>query len=112
MVQFKQKCYTCKKNYVTVSSRNQYGVSCFECQEKQMQGEITDPKMKEMFDIPDEYYRENSFLRSIKINYLKYGNLSERQIEAFKSSVEKLRTLKDSGAEKVIIEQKPKAKKS
>ena len=44
-----------------------------------------------MFDIPEDGYRENSFLRSIKLNYQRYGELSERQIEAFKKSVAKLK---------------------
>ena len=87
MVKFKAKCATCRKNYVVVSSQNQYPV-CFECQEKELQGEIDDPKMKQLFDIPLEYYKENSFLRSIKVNYLKFGSLSEKQIEAFKRIVQ------------------------
>ncbi len=52
-----------------------------------MKGEIKDPKMKKMFDIPEEFYEENSFLRDIKIKYLKWGELSERQIAAFKKTV-------------------------
>lgn len=56
-----------------------------------MKGEIEDPKMKKFFDIPKEFYKENAFLRSIKINYLKYGNLTEKQIEAFKKTVKKMK---------------------
>lgn len=56
-----------------------------------MQGEITDPKMKKMFDIPEKFYEDNMFLRSIKINYLKWGKLTEKQIEAFKKGVEKMK---------------------
>ncbi len=56
-----------------------------------MSGEIKDPKMKKLFDIPDEYYQKNSFLRSIKINYLRYESLSEKQIEAFKKTVKNLK---------------------
>ena len=43
--------------------------------------------MKKLFDIPESFYKENSFLRDIKINYLRFGNLSEKQIEAFKKVV-------------------------
>ncbi|MFC1691580.1 hypothetical protein ACFL0W_05365 [Nanoarchaeota archaeon] len=86
-VQYKQKCYRCKKNYVTVTRRNNY-VMCYDCQKKELEGEVTDPEMKKLFDIPKEYYIENAFLRSIKINYLKYGSLSEKQIAAFKKTVE------------------------
>ena len=32
--------------------------------------------------LPEEFYKQNSFLRSIKINYLKYGELSEKQIKS------------------------------
>ena len=56
-----------------------------------MEGEIKDPKMKKMFDIPDEFYKVNSFLRDIKINYMRYENLSERQIEAFKNTVKDMK---------------------
>ena len=56
-----------------------------------MVGEITDPAMKKMFDIPEEFYKDNAFLRSIRINYLKFGQLSEKQVEAFQKAVEKLK---------------------
>ncbi len=82
----KQKCNTCYKNYVVVKRQQSY-VECYECQKKAMSDPIDDPEMKKMFDIPEEFYKENSFLRSIKINYLRYGNLSERQIEVFKTVV-------------------------
>ena len=86
---FKQKCVRCKKNYVVTTSRNAYPV-CYECEKSELGGKITEPEMKELFNIPEEYYIENSFLRSIKISYLKYGKLSEKQIEAFKKAVEKI----------------------
>ncbi|MBW2993240.1 hypothetical protein KY317_01550 [Candidatus Woesearchaeota archaeon] len=89
-IRFKQKCVRCRKNYVTVS-RNQRYPLCYECQKNELKGEIKDKEMKELFDIPEEFYKKNSFLRDIKINYLKYKNLSERQIEAFKKTVKKLK---------------------
>jgi hypothetical protein len=88
-VQYKQQCNKCKKNYVIANYRERY-VVCYECQKYDMQGEITDPEMKKFFDIPDEFYMKNLFLRNIKINYLRYGKLSEKQIEAFKNTVEKM----------------------
>jgi hypothetical protein len=48
--------------------------------------------MKKMFDIPEEFYMQNSFLRSIKMNYLKFGNLTEKQIEVFNKVVNDLKT--------------------
>jgi len=83
LIEYKQKCCVCRRNYVTVTRRDKYAV-CYDCQKKQMEGEIKDIKMKELFDIPEEYYKKSMFLRSIKINYLKYGNLTKNQIEAFK----------------------------
>lgn len=87
---YKLRCYRCKKNYVTVSSRQRYAV-CYECQKKALEREVKDPKMKKMFDIPDEFYKENSFLRDIKMKYLDFGELTERQVEAFKKTVKKMK---------------------
>ena len=53
---------------------------CYDCQKAEMQGEIKDPEMKKMFDIPEEFYENNAFLRDIKIKYLKWGELTENQI--------------------------------
>ncbi len=89
-VSYKQKCYRCKKNYVMANSRNMY-VQCYECQKKELDTVIEDPKMKKFFDIPERFYKENAFLRSIKVNYLKFGNLTERQVEAFKETVKKMK---------------------
>lgn len=89
-IRFQQKCNKCKKNYVTVTNRQRYAV-CYDCQKKEMEGEIKDPKMKKLFDIPEEFYKKNMFLRSIKINYLRFGKLSEKQIEAFKKTVKKMK---------------------
>jgi len=92
-VRYKQKCYACKKNYVTATYRQRY-VLCYECQKKEMKGEIKDPKMKKLFDIPWQYYKDNAFLRDIKINYLRYGNLTKKQIDAFKKTVKTLKEKK------------------
>lgn len=83
---YKQKCSRCKNKYVAASWRSRY-VVCYDCQKKELNGEIKDPKMKKMFDIPESMFENNSFLRDIKINYLRYGKLSEKQIEVFKKVV-------------------------
>ncbi len=75
---------------VLMTSRSQFPL-CYDCEKKELQGEITDPEMKKMFDIPEEYYKNNSFLRSIKKNYLRFGNLTEKQIQVFKKVVEDLK---------------------
>lgn len=89
-VKYKQKCFRCKKNYVIATWRSRF-VQCYDCEKDQLKGEIKDPKMKKMFAIPEDFYKENSFLRSIKINYLKFGALSEKQIETFKKAVIKMK---------------------
>jgi hypothetical protein len=90
MISFKQICSRCKKNYVLATHRDRYPI-CFECQKGDMIGEITDPKMKKFFDIPEDFYKQNMFLRNIKINYLRYGRLSEAQTDAFSKTVEKMK---------------------
>lgn len=89
MALYKIKCLRCRKNWVTVTHRQRYPI-CYECQKKELQGEIKDPKMKRLFNIPEEFYKQNSFLRNIKINYLKFGELTEKQIQAFKKTVKRL----------------------
>ena len=89
-IRFQQKCSKCKQNYVTVS-RGQRFPLCYECQKPEMQGEIKDPKIKKLFDIPEEFYKKNSFLRNIKVNYFRYGSLTDKQIEAFKKTVKELK---------------------
>jgi len=88
-VKYKQKCNRCKKNYVTVTYRTRFAV-CYECQKSSLEGEIKDPVMKKMFDLPEDSYKENAFLRDIKANYLRYGKLTDKQIEAFKKAVDQL----------------------
>lgn len=93
-VRYKQKCSRCRKNYVTTTWREKYPV-CYDCQKKDLEGEINDPDMKQLFDIPEEYYKQNAFLRNIKISYLKYGKLTEKQIQAFKKTVKKIKKRKE-----------------
>lgn len=87
---YKQKCSKCKKNYVVISRKQRYTV-CHECSKNELAKEIKDPEMKRLFDIPEQYYKENLFLRDIKLNYLKFRNLSEKQIDAFKKTVETIK---------------------
>ncbi len=74
---------------VLITGRNQFPI-CYDCQKKELSGEIKDPKMKKLFKIPEECYKQNGFLRSIKSNYLKFGKLSDKQIEAFKKTVKEM----------------------
>ena len=88
--QFKHKCFKCKKNYVIVTSSQNY-VTCYDCQKSSLMGEIKDPVFKKLFNIPEDYYKNNMFLRNIKANYLRYNNLTENQIAAFKKTVKSLK---------------------
>ena len=83
---FKQKCSKCRKNYVLATWRSRY-ILCYDCQKLEMDKEIKDPKMKKMFNLPEEYYKKNPFFGNIKVAYLRWGNLTEKQIEAFKKAV-------------------------
>ncbi len=88
---FKSRCVVCKNNYIIVTAGQKYAV-CYDCQKKELEQKINDPSMKKLFNIPEDYYKENSFLRNIKINYLRYGKLSDKQIEAFKKTVNKIKS--------------------
>lgn len=93
MAKYKQRCMRCKENYVIISWKQKYPL-CYECQKKELHQEIKDKKMKKFFDIPEEFYKQSAFLRNIKIYYIKFDTLSEKQIQAFKKTVEKLKELK------------------
>ncbi|MDD5331536.1 MAG: hypothetical protein PHE43_01785 [Candidatus Nanoarchaeia archaeon] len=90
MVKYKQRCGLCKKNMVIMTYGKRFPI-CVQCEMKQINDDIEDPKFKKMFDIDKKFYEENSFLRDIKKKYLAYGVLSEKQIEAFKKTVAKLK---------------------
>ena len=95
----KKKCNRCRKNYVKCSKRQGY-VLCFDCQKSQLDVDIEDPKMKKLFDIPEEMYRENAFLCELKSKYIRFGSLSEKQIEVFERIVKELS--EEMGEEKKV----------
>jgi len=90
MANYKKLCTRCKKNYMHVSWKNNYPV-CYDCQKVELDQEVKDPKLKRMFKIPEEFYKQNAFLRSIKINYHRFGELSGRQVDTFKEAVKKMK---------------------
>ena len=87
---FKQRCVMCKDNMVIMYSQRQFPI-CVDCEMEQINKPIKNAKMKKMFDIPEEYYRENKFLRSIKNSYIRFENLSEKQVDAFKKTVKEIK---------------------
>jgi len=74
-------------------------VLCYDCQKSSLIGEITDPVYKKLLTIPEEFYKENSFLRNIKVNYLKYHSLTESQVSAFEKVVDQMKSDKKLGKE-------------
>jgi len=93
-VQFQDTCKKCKKNKVIVTRREPFPI-CFDCQKNELSGEITDPEMKKLFNLPEEFYRKSMFLRNIKIGYLRYKRLTDKQIDAFHKAVERIKNSDD-----------------
>ncbi|RJQ22584.1 hypothetical protein C4580_00865 [Candidatus Woesearchaeota archaeon] len=94
MIQFKHLCARCKKNFVLVS-RTQFPV-CYDCQKAELAQPIKNLKMKKLFAIPEDFYKQNAFLREIKMKYIRFGALTEKQVEAFKKVAAELRAQKKS----------------
>ena len=87
---FKQKCAICKQNMVIMYSYRQFPI-CVECHMKRIDKPVKDPKYKKLLDIPRELYEKSAFLRNIKEAYLRFDNLTEKQVEAFKKTVKELK---------------------
>ena len=90
---FKQRCAICKKNMVIMYSLRQFPI-CVKCHMKRIDKPIKSLKFKKLFDIPRKLYEQSLFLRNIKESYLRFDNLSEKQINAFKKVVNDLKTVK------------------
>ena len=110
---YKQLCAICKKNHVLIISRNQFPI-CTSCSMKQINQPITDETFRKLFDIDQKLYEESSFLRSIKSNYLRFGSLSDKQVEVFKKVAAELKSgsHKKEGNETNEIEKQPKQAKN
>ena len=107
MVEYKERCMVCKKAMVIIKSRRQKAV-CLACQFRGIEDKpITDPVFKELFDIEAKLYEDSYFLRDIKAKYMRFGSLSEKQIEVFKKVAEE-----ESAKLKKLAENPPKPKKS
>ena len=87
---FKQRCAICKDNMVVIFSYKQFPI-CVGCHMRQIDKPIKDPKIKKLFDIPEEFYKKSVFLRNIKGAYIRFENLSEKQVESFKKTVKDLK---------------------
>jgi hypothetical protein len=85
MAKYQQRCFKCRKNFVLMSWGQRYAV-CYDCQKDELNVEIKNKKMHKLFNIPEECYRTNAFLREIKRKYIIYGKLTEKQIDAFQKT--------------------------
>lgn len=90
MARYKQRCSVCKKNWSLVTSYRQRFVVCIPCEMQEIMKPIKDAKFKKLFALPLELYKENSFLRSVRYQYGRFGSITERQLEAFKKTVKEL----------------------
>jgi len=90
MVLYKQRCMLCKKNMVLITSGRQKPI-CVPCQTRDFDKPITDPVFKKLFDIEPALYEQSSFLRDIKAAYLRFGALTERQVEVFKKVAKEMK---------------------
>ena len=90
MAKYKQLCSRCKKKYILVGWNQKYA-RCYDCQKTELNQEIENDKMKKFFDIPEEFYEQNFFLRNVKIYYLRNKSLTDKQKEAFKKTVKELK---------------------
>src|SRR3989338_551692 len=86
---YKQRCALCKKNMVLMYSARQFPI-CVDCHMKRISEQIKDKKY-DFLNIPEELYRESSFLRNIKESFLRFGTLSKKQTEVFKKVVNDLK---------------------
>ncbi|MBS3108082.1 hypothetical protein J4468_04170 [Candidatus Woesearchaeota archaeon] len=89
-IRYKVLCARCKKNYVTVTWKQKY-IACYDCQKDELHKEIKNAEMRKLFDIPEQFYKDHIFLRNIKMNYIRFGQLSTKQIAAFKKAIKELK---------------------
>ena len=90
MAKYKQRCVICKQKWTLVSFYKQQPI-CSDCEQKLISDPIEDPEMRKMFDIDPKLYQQSQFLRSIRLNYARYGSLSKKQIEVFRKVVEEMK---------------------
>ena len=86
---FKQKCALCKTEWVIMFSHRQFPI-CVKCHMKKISEKVED-KTFDFLNIPNSLYEQSSFLRNIKESYQRFKNLTDKQIEAFKKTVQDLK---------------------
>src|SRR3989344_2569866 len=101
MAKYKQRCSVCKNNWALVYSGRQKFPVCIDCEMKVIQQPLEDKEYFKMFDIPLEWYRENHFLRSVRYKYGRFGNLTDKKIEALKKTVKELKKKTKNAATRI-----------
>ena len=94
---FKQKCALCKTEWVIMFSHRQFPI-CVKCHMKKISEKVEDKKF-DFLNIPNSLYEQSSFLRNIKESYQRFKNLTDKQIEAFKKTVEDIKAGKNKETE-------------
>lgn len=93
MVKYKQRCVVCKEKWALVERYRQQPI-CKDCEKRLLEKPVVDKEYKKMLDINPKFYDESGFLRSIRMNYSRYGYLTDKQKEFFKKVVDELKNPK------------------
>jgi hypothetical protein len=64
---------------------------CAPCQLKEIDQPISDTRMRKFFAIPQEFYEQSQFLRSIKSQYIRFGSLTTPQRQTFLKVVKEMK---------------------
>jgi len=100
MVSYKQRCSLCRKGWALVTSGRQRFAICSDCEMKVVQLKVEDEEYVKLFDLPLDWYRENSFLRSVRYQYGRFGGVTDKQVEAFKKTVKEMKKEKNKKRKK------------
>ncbi len=95
--QFKQKCKLCKTEWVIMNYK-EYPI-CVKCQMRQAFSEEITAKKYLFLEIDKKLYEQSRFLRNIRQSYMRYKELTAKQIAAFKKVAEEVKHPKKNADE-------------
>ena len=58
---------------------------------KEIEKPIDDPAYKKLFDVPLAWFEKNSFLRSVRYQYGRFGDLTEKQLVVLKKTLKEMK---------------------
>jgi len=87
---FKKKCRICNDKWV-LDQPKQFTI-CTECHMKQIFSEEVTDKKYAFLNISHDLYQKSRFLRNIRQSYVRFHELSEKQVSAFKETVKSLKS--------------------